>query len=105
MNESGSVLHLDLTQAGKVGCDVTVPKQMKIEVLGDNGKIILKNPANYSSVNLKNGNCEINLDDKLDYKFDLDVKNGSIDKDAFVSFAKSSAILIKVNVLNGKIKS
>lgn len=98
--ESHGIFKLDLQKSGGAKCDIELPA-IKSVIQGANGKVALLKPQSAIEVVIFNGKVEIAEDKTKNYKFDLQVTNGS--RGNFVSSPASDAIPIKVAISNGKI--
>ncbi len=82
-------------------CRLDLPKAIRAEVIGANGKFELHEIESPISVQLGNGSVGIKPNSGLQYKYDLQVTNGRIAQ--FESSMASNAIPIQVKLVNGKI--
>jgi len=92
---------LDLSTTNGVKCDITVPKNIKLEIAGSNGKLHFEKPHYNLDVNLANGKVDLEPDDTQLYRYDIKVVNGVVDK--FESSIDATAFIIKVSLVNGVI--
>ncbi len=105
IEKSGSEFVLDLSKVPDSSCVLTAPKNLTIEVRGENGEIILENPANNTFAKLANGQVTLDLDKGEKFHFDLKVKQGVTDSfdDLKAAAGSKTAKEIKIEVGNGQI--
>lgn len=97
----GATYEIDATAFKKVRCDVYVPRRISVDVEGTNGKIALVRPTADAAARLSNGKIDIAPAPGVDYRYDLHLSNGSMDR--FTSSDKKDAIRITAHLVNGKI--
>lgn len=93
--------HLDLTGFKGIGCSIYVPKVSSIHIKGGNGKIEIDQPNSGVKVELTNGKVDFTPNKDKDYKYDVSLDIGKIDR--FVSSNKPGAIPVSIHLVNGKI--
>ena len=98
---ASNTLTLDATGPRKIRCEVRLPKSIKPEITGSNGKISISKPSADATLRLSNGKIEIAPDAHTEYRYDLRIRNGSIDRAE--SSDKKNAIQIVADLGNGKI--
>lgn len=99
-NQAG-VMTLDLAVARMAKCELSVPKNIKIEVHGNNGSINIDEVASDMNIAVTNGKVNIKPDASKIYDFEVNVKNGKAD--TFPRSTDKMALKVKVDVTNGKV--
>lgn len=97
-----SQLVFDLSNSIETKCRLKIPKEIKLAISAQNGKLIFNKLINNIEVNLVNGKIGFSPHPGVDYRYNLSVKNGQID--SFESSLNSNAIEINMNIMNGKIE-
>jgi hypothetical protein len=99
---SVETIYVDLTDTAVAKCDIEVPKDMKVEVDGSNGKIEIERPLFSFAAEMANGRFEFEADSSAKYRFQTSIVNGRVDK--FESSDDPRAYQIVMKLVNGRIK-
>lgn len=103
INDKAGIFSFNFEDIDGVKCDLKIPKDIKFDLVGANGKLDLENPQAETTVTLTNGKVHIDPDKTKKYKYDLKVTNGVVAK--FLSSEDKDAIQVRVHMANGKITS
>jgi len=95
------VLTLNLTKSALSHCEVELPELINLLTDGKNGKLEIKKIKNNYIIKLLNGSVDIQPDQGIKYRYQMDVKNGKVD--TFDSSLEEGALTANVSVLNGLI--
>lgn len=101
--EKAGVMAFDFGNRANVKCEIQIPKKIKSEVEGSNGKIDLEQPQGDVEVRLTNGKVSMTPANGLRYHYDLRVKRGLVA--VFSSSDDPKAIQIKMDIVNGAISN
>lgn len=97
-----SKVFVDLTGIDLTKCKIFVPADILLVVKGNNGKLELDELKNNIEASIHNGKISFGPEGGVDYRYDLNVANGSIDN-GFNSSDKANAYQVKLSLTNGKI--
>lgn len=104
--ESGAtegIASLDLTPVNDADCDLQVPKGAVFSLDGNRGQVEFDEPLFAINARIETGEVEFRAAANADYKYDMTVGSGVVDK--FRSSSRSSALPITVHVKTGRIQS
>lgn len=87
-----------------IQCELKVPPQLEQTIQATNAKIEIEKPQSKLDVTVTNGQVRIEPDSQRVYRYDMQVKNGSI-RGFKNSSDAPSAIPIKVSLANGRVTS
>lgn len=96
------VLSFDLSDLRSANCVLKFPKNSKVMIEGQNGKLEFEEPRFDIDAKLANGKAEFSAASDALYQFDMSVGAGHTDK--FESSNDPTAHKIRVHVDNGKIQ-
>ena len=102
INMGKDIIDIDLEKTGGANCEILIPSELKLTIQGDSGQINLTEPEYDTFIELTNGNTIIRPSPEIEYKYNLKVKNGTVDK-VPASTDNPDAYEIRVNTDNGKI--
>lgn len=102
INMSKDMIDIDLEKTGGANCELVVPSDLKLTVQGDAGQVTLTEPEFDAYVELVSGNVIIRPGPEVEYKYDLKVANGTIER-APQSSTNPDAYEVRATVENGKI--
>jgi hypothetical protein len=102
VNIGEEIIEIDLEKIGGHSCDVRIPNEMKVTADGDDGQITLREVEYDTYIDMNNGQVFIQGNPEFDYKYDLHVGEGTVDK--FPSVNTPDAFEIKIYLENGAIK-
>jgi hypothetical protein len=97
----GNRLTLALDAYDGAKCQIRLPEKVRTRVEGQNGQVALVRPRTDLQVELMNGSVSVVPDRTQQYKYDISVMNGRIDR--FESSAARSAHRLNISVMNGSI--
>lgn len=103
INDKAGIFSLDFGGVDRVKCELEIPKDIKFDLSGLNGKLDLESPQADTSISITNGKINIDPDVTKKYKYEMKVTNGSVAN--FTSSEDKDAIQIRVKMANGKITS
>lgn len=92
---------LDLSKNAGAKCDLSVPKDVSLDINGANGKIDIDEPHFNLIVQLGSGLVSLIPDKDSAYRYNLSATNGTID--SFDSSDKADAYSVTIQLANGKI--
>lgn len=99
--EKAGMMAFDFGSRANVKCEIQIPKRIKSEVEGSNGKIDLDQPEGDVEVKLTNGKVSMQPASGVHYHYDLRVQRGLVAD--FKSSDDPKAIQIKMDITNGAI--
>lgn len=97
-----SVLSFDFGKSKGVVCDINLPSDKDVTIVGKNGALEFNSLKNNLKAELVNGMVEITEIENVKYVYDLKTMSGKVDD--FVSSQDINAYKIKINVTNGMIR-
>jgi len=99
--EKAGIMAFDFGSRANVKCNIQVPKKIKSDVEGTNGKVSLEQPEGDVEVKLTNGKVSMQPSNGVHYHYDLHVQRGLVAD--FKSSDDPKAIQIKMDIVNGAV--
>src|SRR5690606_31582458 len=73
------IIAIDMEKSGGANCELVVPPELKLTITGEEGQITLTEPEFDSYLEIGSGNVLIRPGPELNYKYNLNVKNGHVE--------------------------
>lgn len=100
--ESNHIINFDLKKLSNANCLIQLPRVPKTFINGIDGNISIDKPVNDTSIIMNNGVLKFEPSESIRYYYDIQVKNGTIDKFSSTKI-KDAAVSIMARIENGKV--
>jgi hypothetical protein len=102
IDRSSKSVVINLEQYNGISCDISIPHDTSLTIDGKDAQVTINNAQFDTFVEINNGIVYFNNNPEVEYKYELNVKNGIVSND-FQSSKVVNAYEIKINVKNGSI--
>lgn len=103
ITQEKELVTISLKRSGGADCTFKLPLRLKYTIAGDAGKVDVIAPANDTFIQLGSGLVTIAPDSEAQYRFDLKVGQGTVDKQ-FEALSHEDGIEIKVDLGTGSVE-